>query len=167
MIRILTRLLILLEWYKYGAAASKNQLLSTYYFKSMENFFRYNTIDQETWWLFHFRYTFYCQSLVTSVAFAKFHPNLIMGGCYSGQICMWDNRLSKKTPINKVFLLFFFCSCTMLFCTRRNRRLYIKSFLFLTDEMELEFVYLEKLLFKRVGTRIFFFEINVTSWEYW
>ncbi|EFO23580.1 cytoplasmic dynein intermediate chain 1 [Loa loa] len=46
-------------------------------------------------------YTFYCQSLVTSVAFAKFHPNLIMGGCYSGQICMWDNRLSKKTPVNK------------------------------------------------------------------
>jgi len=24
-----------------------------------------------------------------------------MGGCYSGQICMWDNRLSKKTPANK------------------------------------------------------------------
>uniref|UniRef100_A0A9J2PC67 Uncharacterized protein n=1 Tax=Ascaris lumbricoides TaxID=6252 RepID=A0A9J2PC67_ASCLU len=46
-------------------------------------------------------FTFYCQSRVTSVAFAKFHPNLIMGGCYSGQICMWDNRLSKKTPVNK------------------------------------------------------------------
>ncbi|VDO06757.1 unnamed protein product [Brugia timori] len=46
-------------------------------------------------------YTFYCQSQITSVAFAKFHPNLIMGGCYSGQICMWDNRLSKKTPVNK------------------------------------------------------------------
>lgn len=55
-----------------------------------------------------FRYTFYCQSLVTSVAFAKFHPNLIMGGCYSGQICMWDNRLSKKTPVNKVFSSLFF-----------------------------------------------------------
>ncbi|MFH4980624.1 hypothetical protein AB6A40_007333 [Gnathostoma spinigerum] len=46
-------------------------------------------------------FTFYCQSRVTSVAFARFHPNLIMGGCSSGQICMWDNRLSKKTPVNK------------------------------------------------------------------
>ncbi|KHN76906.1 Cytoplasmic dynein 1 intermediate chain 1 [Toxocara canis] len=46
-------------------------------------------------------FTFYCQSRVTSVAFAKFHPNLIMGGCYSGQICMWDNRISKRTPVNK------------------------------------------------------------------
>uniref|UniRef100_A0A0N5AP20 WD_REPEATS_REGION domain-containing protein n=1 Tax=Syphacia muris TaxID=451379 RepID=A0A0N5AP20_9BILA len=46
-------------------------------------------------------FTFYCQSRLTSVAFAKFHPNLILGGCYSGQICMWDNRSHKKTPVNK------------------------------------------------------------------
>ncbi|VDK44701.1 unnamed protein product [Gongylonema pulchrum] len=46
-------------------------------------------------------YTFHCQSLVTSVAFAKFHPNLLLGGCYSGQICMWDNRFGKRTPVSK------------------------------------------------------------------
>lgn len=46
-------------------------------------------------------YVFYCQSRVTSVAFAKFHPNLILGGTYSGQICLWDNRQNKKTPVQR------------------------------------------------------------------
>ncbi|CAI4223210.1 unnamed protein product [Auanema sp. JU1783] len=47
-------------------------------------------------------YVFHCQSRLLSVTFARFHQNLIMAGCYSGQICMWDNRVAnKKTPINK------------------------------------------------------------------
>ena len=41
------------------------------------------------------------QSGVTSVTFAKFHPNLIVGGTYSGQIVLWDNRSSKKTPVQR------------------------------------------------------------------
>ncbi|KAJ7375355.1 Cytoplasmic dynein 1 intermediate chain 2 [Desmophyllum pertusum] len=41
-------------------------------------------------------YIFHCQSGVTSVTFAKFHPNLIVGGTYSGQIVLWDNRSSKR-----------------------------------------------------------------------
>lgn len=36
-----------------------------------------------------------------SVTFAKFHPNLIIGGTYSGQIVLWDNRSSKKTPVQR------------------------------------------------------------------
>ena len=36
-----------------------------------------------------------------SVTFAKFHPNLIVGGTYSGQIVLWDNRSSKKTPVQR------------------------------------------------------------------
>ena len=36
-----------------------------------------------------------------SVCFAKFHPNLIVGGTYSGQIVLWDNRNRKKTPVQK------------------------------------------------------------------
>uniref|UniRef100_A0A1I7XV41 WD_REPEATS_REGION domain-containing protein n=1 Tax=Heterorhabditis bacteriophora TaxID=37862 RepID=A0A1I7XV41_HETBA len=47
-------------------------------------------------------YIFHCQSRLSSVAFARFHSHLVMGGCYSGQICMWDNRVAnKKTPIHK------------------------------------------------------------------
>ncbi|KAK0409468.1 hypothetical protein QR680_004557 [Steinernema hermaphroditum] len=46
-------------------------------------------------------YTFFSPSKIRSVCFARFHPNLILGGCYSGQICMWDNRRNKKTPVNK------------------------------------------------------------------
>ena len=44
---------------------------------------------------------FLLQSGVMSVTFAKFHPNLIIGGTYSGQIVLWDNRSSKKTPVQR------------------------------------------------------------------
>ncbi|KAL4120284.1 hypothetical protein QTP88_013003 [Uroleucon formosanum] len=46
-------------------------------------------------------YVFHCQSRVLSATFAKFHPNLILGSTYSGQIVLWDNRAQKKTPIQR------------------------------------------------------------------
>ncbi|CAG2108711.1 unnamed protein product [Medioppia subpectinata] len=46
-------------------------------------------------------YIFHCQSPVMSVCFAKFHPNLILGGTYSGQIVLWDNRSNKRTPVQR------------------------------------------------------------------
>ena len=36
-----------------------------------------------------------------SATFAKFHTNLIVGGTYSGQIVLWDNRSSKRTPVHR------------------------------------------------------------------
>lgn len=41
------------------------------------------------------------QSAVMSAAFAKFHPNVIVGGTYSGQIVLWDNRSNKRTPVQR------------------------------------------------------------------
>nr|XP_020471887.1 cytoplasmic dynein 1 intermediate chain 2-like isoform X1 [Monopterus albus] len=46
-------------------------------------------------------YIFHCQSEVMSVGFAKFHPNLVVGGTYSGQIVLWDNRSNKRTPVQR------------------------------------------------------------------
>ena len=46
-------------------------------------------------------YIFHCQSPVTAASFAKFHPNLVVGGTYSGQIVLWDNRSHKKTPVQR------------------------------------------------------------------
>jgi len=46
-------------------------------------------------------YILHCQSPITSVCFAKYHPNLIVGGTYSGQIVLWDNRSNKRTPIQR------------------------------------------------------------------
>uniref|UniRef100_A0A6M2CPV1 Putative cytoplasmic dynein intermediate chain n=1 Tax=Rhipicephalus microplus TaxID=6941 RepID=A0A6M2CPV1_RHIMP len=46
-------------------------------------------------------YIFHCQSAVVSACFAKFHPNLIIGGTYSGQIALWDNRNSRRTPVQR------------------------------------------------------------------
>ncbi|XP_064788309.1 cytoplasmic dynein 1 intermediate chain 2-like isoform X9 [Oncorhynchus masou masou] len=46
-------------------------------------------------------YTFHCQSAVMSAAFARFHPNLVVGGTYSGQIVLWDNRSNKRTPVQR------------------------------------------------------------------
>lgn len=46
-------------------------------------------------------YIFHCQSAVMSATFARFHPYLILGGTYSGQIVLWDNRVQKRTPIQR------------------------------------------------------------------
>ncbi|XP_063069485.1 dynein, cytoplasmic 1, intermediate chain 2a-like isoform X1 [Engraulis encrasicolus] len=46
-------------------------------------------------------YVFHCQSAVMSATFAKFHPNLVIGGMYSGQIVLWDNRSNKRTPVQR------------------------------------------------------------------
>ncbi|KAK8396576.1 hypothetical protein O3P69_005536 [Scylla paramamosain] len=46
-------------------------------------------------------YIFHCQSPVMSATFARFHPNLIVGGTYSGQIVLWDNRSQKRTPVQR------------------------------------------------------------------
>lgn len=71
------------------------------------------------------RYLFHSQSRVTSVSFGKFHPNLILGGTYSGQICLWDNRQHKKTPVQKVSCSTF----SLKLCLRFNFLcyLYIKA----------------------------------------
>ncbi|XP_052525764.1 cytoplasmic dynein 1 intermediate chain 2-like [Tympanuchus pallidicinctus] len=49
-------------------------------------------------------YIFHCQSPVMSATFAKFHPNLVLGGTYSGQIVLWDNRSNKRTPVQRTRL---------------------------------------------------------------
>nr|XP_061799157.1 dynein, cytoplasmic 1, intermediate chain 2a-like isoform X2 [Nerophis lumbriciformis] len=46
-------------------------------------------------------YVFHCQSAVMSTAFSKFHPNVVVGGTYSGQIVLWDNRSNKRTPVQR------------------------------------------------------------------
>ena len=42
-------------------------------------------------------YTFNAGTDVLSARFSPFHPNLIIGGCYSGQVCLWDTRTSGRT----------------------------------------------------------------------
>lgn len=48
-------------------------------------------------------YTFTASSDVLSARFSPFHPNMVIGGCYSGQICLWDTRTSGRTgqPVQK------------------------------------------------------------------
>lgn len=48
-------------------------------------------------------YTFTASSDVLSARFSPFHPNIVIGGCYSGQICLWDTRTSGRTgqPVQK------------------------------------------------------------------
>ncbi|CAG11116.1 unnamed protein product, partial [Tetraodon nigroviridis] len=29
------------------------------------------------------------------------HPNLVVGGTYSGQIVLWDNRSHRRTPVQR------------------------------------------------------------------
>ncbi len=50
-------------------------------------------------------YTFYSQGAdILSARFSPFHPNLIIGGCYTGQVCLWDTRVishSGGAPVLK------------------------------------------------------------------
>ena len=45
-------------------------------------------------------YTFHAQSDILTAKFSPFHPNLIFGGCYSGQVLLWDTR-AKSSPVQK------------------------------------------------------------------
>lgn len=49
-------------------------------------------------------FTFHAQTDVLSVCFSPFHPNLVIGGTYSGQILIWDTRARNlpvlKTPLS-------------------------------------------------------------------
>ncbi|ERF68479.1 hypothetical protein EPUS_05618 [Endocarpon pusillum Z07020] len=50
-------------------------------------------------------YTLYSQGAdILSARFSPFHPNLIIGGCYTGQVCLWDTRAishSRGAPVLK------------------------------------------------------------------
>ncbi|CAH8630846.1 unnamed protein product [Schistosoma curassoni] len=46
-------------------------------------------------------FTFHCQSPVTSASLSRFHPNIVVGGTYSGQIVLWDSRVNKRTPVQR------------------------------------------------------------------
>ena len=49
-------------------------------------------------------FVFHAQTDVLSVCFSPFHPNLVVGGTYSGQILIWDTRARNlpvlKTPLS-------------------------------------------------------------------
>ncbi|KAF2187197.1 putative dynein intermediate chain protein [Zopfia rhizophila CBS 207.26] len=45
-------------------------------------------------------YIFHAQSDVLTAKFSPFHPNLIIGGAYSGQVLLWDTR-AKSAPVQK------------------------------------------------------------------
>ncbi|SPO30657.1 related to Dynein intermediate chain 1, cytosolic [Ustilago trichophora] len=49
-------------------------------------------------------FIFHAQTDVLSVCFSPFHPNLVVGGTYSGQILIWDTRARNlpvlKTPLS-------------------------------------------------------------------
>ncbi|KDN41869.1 WD40 repeat-like protein [Tilletiaria anomala UBC 951] len=49
-------------------------------------------------------FVFHAQTDVLSVSLSPFHPNLVIGGTYSGQILMWDTRARAlpvlKTPLS-------------------------------------------------------------------
>ncbi|KAK9495658.1 WD40-repeat-containing domain protein [Lipomyces doorenjongii] len=51
-------------------------------------------------WNTHLRdrpeYVFHSQSDILSCKFSPFHPNLIVGGCYNGQVLVWDIRAKSE-----------------------------------------------------------------------
>lgn len=45
-------------------------------------------------------FLFHAQSDILTARFSPFHPNLIIGGTYSGQVLLWDTR-AKSAPVQK------------------------------------------------------------------
>jgi dynein intermediate chain len=45
-------------------------------------------------------FVFHAQSDILTAKFSPFHPNLIIGGAYSGQVLLWDTR-ARSTPVQK------------------------------------------------------------------
>ncbi|KAI1503257.1 cytoplasmic dynein-like protein 1 intermediate chain 2 [Biscogniauxia marginata] len=45
-------------------------------------------------------FLFHAQSDILTAKFSPFHPNLIIGGTYSGQVLLWDTR-AKVSPVQK------------------------------------------------------------------
>mmetsp|Transcript_21504 Transcript_21504/g.83435 ORF Transcript_21504/g.83435 Transcript_21504/m.83435 type:complete len:603 (+) Transcript_21504:66-1874(+) len=45
-------------------------------------------------------FVFTCQSQVLTAQFSPFHPTIIVGGTYSGQLVLWDSR-AKTTPVQR------------------------------------------------------------------
>lgn len=43
----------------------------------------------------------FAQSDILSIGFSPFHPNLVVGGTYSGQILLWDTRSRHSNPVLK------------------------------------------------------------------
>ena len=51
-------------------------------------------------------YVFTAQSDILTAKFSPYHPNLIVGGSYSGQVLLWDTR-AKAAPVQKTPLTGF------------------------------------------------------------
>ena len=46
-------------------------------------------------------YTFHATSDILTAQFSPFHPSLILGGSYSGQVLLWDTRSKSPLPVQK------------------------------------------------------------------
>src|SRR6201994_3980633 len=38
---------------------------------------------------------------ILTAKFSPFHPKLLVGGCYSGQVLLWDTRTNSPNPVQK------------------------------------------------------------------
>lgn len=49
-------------------------------------------------------YVFHASSDILTAKFSPFHPSLLVGGCYSGQVLVWDTRSKSHAPVQKTAL---------------------------------------------------------------
>ncbi|KAL9047902.1 MAG: hypothetical protein Q9162_007918, partial [Coniocarpon cinnabarinum] len=46
-------------------------------------------------------YVFHATSDILTATFSPFHPNLLLGGTYSGQVLLWDTRARSHDPVQR------------------------------------------------------------------
>lgn len=46
-------------------------------------------------------YIFTCESAISCATFYRYHPNIVIGATYSGQLVVWDNRDRNQNPVQR------------------------------------------------------------------
>jgi dynein intermediate chain len=46
-------------------------------------------------------FVFTCETAISCATFYRYHPNIVIGGTYSGQIVIWDTRDQNKHPVQR------------------------------------------------------------------
>ena len=96
--------MIQMVWLLCGTLASRNTLQNTSSTANLQSWL--SPLPSEGIFFIHKNRSFLVHihsiALVVLVSMhSRFHPNLILGGTYSGQLVLWDNRVHKRTPVQR------------------------------------------------------------------
>lgn len=93
-------------WHTFGSSNALLIIIANNCAATIKSRLRISSLRlQLEFWCFNhdrFRNILHAPSRLTSMVLDSQEPNVIFGGCYSGQICLWDIRINQRNPVCKV-----------------------------------------------------------------